>query len=131
MRSDSAIANSSLIVVNSTFINNTVNSNGGALFIKNGNLTVNDCIFINNVAKDWGGALSSRSGNTIINNGYFLNNTAYSSANSNKYGGGAIYIGSDVTGFANCTIYNSNFTLNKINQFMMVEQYMFLILVNI
>ena len=92
---------------NCSFIKNTANSEGGAIYITKGNLTINNSNFINNTATESGGAIYMEdNGNLTINNSNFINNTA------TEYHGGAIYIYN-----GNLTINNSNFINNTATEY--------------
>ncbi|KNC86087.1 hypothetical protein SARC_01746 [Sphaeroforma arctica JP610] len=63
----------SLIVIGSTFIDNSVRDDGGAVFCEN-RVYAQDCQFLNNVAGQSGGAIRARFVETV--GGTFDNNTA-------------------------------------------------------
>ena len=92
-----------LTSINSTFTNNTAaNDDGGAIRLDTGNVTSINSTFTNNTASS-GGAILLGTGNVTSINSTFTNNTAYD-------GGGAIWLGT-----GNLTSINSTFTNNTAN----------------
>ncbi|WP_405315652.1 right-handed parallel beta-helix repeat-containing protein, partial [Methanobrevibacter sp.] len=65
--------NSTLILINVTFINNKDGSSGGAIYVDDSFLTVNNCSFSENYAK-YGAAINSRYSAVTINKSEFRNN---------------------------------------------------------
>ena len=71
-----------LNITNSKFINNSADTDGGAINCKFGTAIINNCLFEKNFVKRDGGAIGTRGlSNMIINNCKFLNNHA------NEWGG--------------------------------------------
>ena len=82
------------------FINNTVKSDGGAVYFdKDTTGTLSYCNFINNTASSWGGAVS------FGNNGFVINCTFVN--NAARSWGGAIKFGENAT-LRNCKFYNGS-----------------------
>ncbi|WP_066972667.1 DUF11 domain-containing protein [Methanobrevibacter filiformis] len=111
----------SLISENTSFINNTAISGGGAIYASaNNNVTFINCIFSNNNVTNTtgnvaGGAIYSNGNLNIINSTFTNNsvniNTLILSTDSEAYGGAIYNYGS------NFIITNSTFTDNKANSY--------------
>ncbi len=87
--------------INATFINNTAEKQGGAIYIVSGGISGNlNGVFINNTASGWGGAIYIDSGGISGNvNGTFINNKGSS--------GAVIFIAGDISGNLNGTFINN------------------------
>jgi len=87
--------------INATFINNTAEEKGGAIYIVSGGISGNvNSIFINNTAPTWGGAIFIDSGGVSGNvNGTFINNKAGR--------GSAIFIAGGISGNVYGTFINN------------------------
>ncbi|HEY1806688.1 MAG TPA: choice-of-anchor Q domain-containing protein, partial [Terracidiphilus sp.] len=90
-----------LTVSNSTFINNSVEEQGGAIYDYGGNLTIQGCTFTANSTTTLGGGAIYGTGDTItVNESTFSGNTAIDN-------GGAIVM------YGSATVTNSTFIGNK------------------
>ena len=87
--------------INATFINNTAEKQGGAIYVVSGGISGNlNGIFINNTASSYGGAIYIDSGGISGKvNGTFINNRGSS--------GSAIFVAGDVKGNINGTFINN------------------------
>jgi predicted outer membrane repeat protein len=121
------IGGGSLIVGNCTFINNEAyDSHGGAISIYTGNnnVTIRNSTFINNTASSYGGAIYISSGNVSISYCRIYNNSGSSqvyrsggtvTANSNWWGNNTPVSGRDYTGFTINNYFMVNATFNGNN----------------
>ncbi len=101
------LANGKLI--DSTFINNTAGTYGGAVMFNNNaaNCILTGSIFINNCVNNYGGAVAWMGTNGLLNNSTFINNAAgKSSAGYNRFGGAILWQGSN--GHLNCSKFSGN-----------------------
>ena len=90
------------IIANSTFLNNSADHNGSAIYYDGNNGTIKDCTFIGNTVGENGGAIYIAGKNNIIYASNFMNNSA-------AYGS-AIYTSS------NLDVLNSSFENNNISK---------------
>ncbi|MBO7719118.1 MAG: Ig-like domain repeat protein [Methanosphaera sp.] len=96
---------SSITVTNSTFIKNTAQKNGGAIYV-HGQLNISDSTFTNNTATYYGGAIHGYYADIKITNSTFAGNTLV------DYGGGGSAVGDyggDIT-INNCTFKNNGYS---------------------
>lgn len=80
-------------VKNCSFIQNTANKRGGAIYLDSNGVLVDDCVFNSNSAEDDGGAIYVEARHNSIKNSVFVNNKA-------KDEGGAFYINARDTSIA-------------------------------
>ena len=90
------------IIANSTFLNNSADHNGSAIYYEGNNGIIEDCTFIGNTVGENGGAIYIAGKNNIIYASNFMNNSA-------AYGS-AIYTSS------NLDVLNSSFENNNISK---------------
>ena len=96
-------AGAELTVVDSNFIANTANGNGGAIYNDQGEAIISGADFTGNSANEAGGAIYNTDGDVVIGDSTFLNNTAVDD-------GGAIY-----NDGGNLTVVGADFTGNTSN----------------
>ena len=90
------------IIANSTFLNNSADHNGSAIYYNGNNGIIEECTFIGNTVGENGGAIYIAGNNNIIYASNFMNNSA-------AYGS-AIYTSS------NLDVLNSSFENNNISK---------------